>query len=105
MRRSEGSVATAVRAASIDGISAPNGAIALAISLLLSQAAARAKSREQIEDELWASLSDSESIEVFVNGGLTTLTALIFPPDGETRLAAYAETGEVRLSRLDVYAL
>ncbi|MBK8139210.1 MAG: glycoside hydrolase family 32 protein [Chloroflexi bacterium] len=50
-------------------------------------------------------LADSESIEVFVNGGLTTLTALIFPPDGETRLAAYAETGEVRLSRLDVYAL
>ena len=54
--------AVPVAAATVAAAPAPSAPVA---PVAAPAAAVAAKSREQIEDELWASLSDSESIEVF----------------------------------------
>lgn len=50
-------------------------------------------------------LLDSESVEVFVNDGLTVLTAQIFPPDGGVIIEVYSISGRVVVSRVDIFAL
>jgi sucrose-6-phosphate hydrolase SacC (GH32 family) len=48
---------------------------------------------------------DWSSIEVFANGGNVVITDLIFPHGESNRLEFYAENGDVRLVKSEVWEL
>jgi fructan beta-fructosidase len=48
---------------------------------------------------------DRSSVEVFGNGGRTSITDQVFPSPGSDRVALYAKGGEAKLVSLDVWKL